>query len=107
MTIRHDEEWIAIAQLDEQNQIYFTREFQALIGDLGWEVKAFVGHLLGMWYDPFEHMLAFIGKPKQPTFTVCQLAGDEYVRHQYRLGQQIHSPLFLNLDLRLDDILPR
>jgi Uma2 family endonuclease len=51
--------------------------------------------------------VAFIGKPKQPTFTVCQLAGDEYVQQQYRLGQKIHSPLFPNLDLRLDDILPR
>ena len=25
--------------------------------DLDWEAKAFVGHLLGLWYDPFEHML--------------------------------------------------
>jgi Uma2 family endonuclease len=51
--------------------------------------------------------IAFIGKPKQPTFTVCQLVGDEYVQHRYRLGQQIHSPLFPRLQLCLDDILPR
>jgi Uma2 family endonuclease len=51
--------------------------------------------------------IAFIGKPKQPTFTVCQLVGDEYVQQQYRLGQAICSPLFPNLQLRLDDILPR
>lgn len=28
--------------------------------------------------------IAFIGKPKQPTFTVCQLVGEEYVQEQYR-----------------------
>jgi Uma2 family endonuclease len=51
--------------------------------------------------------IAFIGKPKQPTFTVCQLLGDEYIWQQYRLGQPIHSAIFPNLQLRLDDVLPR
>jgi Uma2 family endonuclease len=51
--------------------------------------------------------IAFIGKPKQPTFTVYQLKGEEYTQHQYRLGQPIHSPLLPQLQLRLDDILPR
>ena len=51
--------------------------------------------------------IAFIGKPKQPTFTVCQLIGEEYTQQQYRLGQPIHSPLLPNLQLCLDDILPR
>ena len=27
------------------------------MADLDWEAKAFVGHLLGLWYDPFEHLL--------------------------------------------------
>lgn len=51
--------------------------------------------------------IAFIGKPKQPTFSVLQLIGDEYVQKQYRLGQLICSPLLPNLQLRLDDILPK
>jgi Uma2 family endonuclease len=51
--------------------------------------------------------VAFIGKPKQPTFTVCQLNGEEYSQQQYRLGQTITSTLLPNLQLRLDDILPR
>jgi Uma2 family endonuclease len=51
--------------------------------------------------------IAFIGKPKQPTFTVCQLNGDEYTQQQYRLGQPIASPLFPNLQLQLDTLLPR
>jgi Uma2 family endonuclease len=51
--------------------------------------------------------IAFIGKPKQPTFTVCQLIGEEYQQTQYRLGQPIHSPLLPNLQLRLEDSLPR
>ncbi|MDB9313627.1 Uma2 family endonuclease [Spirulina sp. CS-785/01] len=49
---------------------------------------------------------AFIGKPKQPTFTVCQLAGDEYCQQQYRRGEAISSGLLPNLQLRLDDVLP-
>jgi Uma2 family endonuclease len=50
--------------------------------------------------------IAFIGKPKQPTFTVCQLDRDEYRQHQYRLGETISSGLLPDLQLRLDDILP-
>lgn len=50
--------------------------------------------------------IAFIGRPKQPTFTVCQLEGDEYRQRSYRLGEQIRSGLLPNLQLRLDDVLP-
>ncbi|MBC7813987.1 MAG: hypothetical protein H7175_22730 [Burkholderiales bacterium] len=59
MTIAHDEEWIQIATLNQHNQIYFTPEFIDLMGELGWSAKALVGHLLGLWYDPFEHMLDY------------------------------------------------
>lgn len=59
MTVSRNEEWIQIAALDEQDSIRFTREFRALMGDLGWEAKALVGHLIGLWYDPFEHMLDY------------------------------------------------
>jgi Uma2 family endonuclease len=51
--------------------------------------------------------IAFIGKPKQPTFTVCQFNNEEYIQQQYRLGQPITSSLLPNLQLRLDEILPR
>ncbi|OCR01894.1 hypothetical protein BCD67_05255 [Oscillatoriales cyanobacterium USR001] len=51
--------------------------------------------------------VAFIGKPKQPTFTVCQLIGEDYIQQQFRLGQPIISPLLRSLQFRLDDILPR
>src|ERR1700679_3292269 len=57
MPVSRNEDWIRIAELDVQDHIRFTPEFQSLMGDLGWEAKAFVGHLLGLWYDPFEHML--------------------------------------------------
>jgi Uma2 family endonuclease len=49
----------------------------------------------------------FIGKPKQPTFTICQLLGEDYQQQQYRLSQRIFSPLFPDLQLCLDDVLPR
>jgi hypothetical protein len=57
--IHNDEPWIQIASLDDQNCIYFTDEFREIMGNLGWEAKAFVGHLLGLWTDPFEHMLDY------------------------------------------------
>ncbi|MGK7876569.1 MAG: Uma2 family endonuclease [Xenococcaceae cyanobacterium] len=68
--------------------------------------------LLGIpeyWIVDFRGLggTAFIGKPKQPTFTVCQLNTDEYRHQQYRLGQAISSPLLPTLQLRLDDVLPR
>lgn len=50
--------------------------------------------------------LQFIGNPKQPTFTVCQLVDGIYQQQQYRLGEPIASHLFPNLKLRLDDIMP-
>ncbi|WOB42601.1 Uma2 family endonuclease [Thermoleptolyngbya oregonensis NK1-22] len=48
----------------------------------------------------------FIGKPKQPTFTVCQLEAEEYRQQQYRLGEAISSGVLPNLQLRLEDVLP-
>jgi Uma2 family endonuclease len=48
----------------------------------------------------------FIGKPKQPTFTVCQLVGEVYQQQQYRLEESIASLLLPDLHLRLADLLP-
>ncbi len=50
--------------------------------------------------------VAFIGRPKQPTFTVCRLNGDDYDRKLYRLSESIVSGILPNFQLRLDDILP-
>jgi Uma2 family endonuclease len=50
--------------------------------------------------------ISFIGKPKQPTFTVCQLDQDEYRQQQYRSGEVIISGTLPDLQLRLDDVLP-
>lgn len=57
MPIRRGEQWIQIAELDAEDKIRFTADFRSLMGELGWEAKKFVGHLLGLWYDPFEHLL--------------------------------------------------
>ena len=51
--------------------------------------------------------IAFIGKPKQSTFTVCQLMRDSDSQQQFRLGESISSLTFPQLQLRLDDIIPR
>ena len=68
--------------------------------------------LLGIpeyWITDFRGLggTAFIGRPKQPTLTVCELMGDEYQQRQFRLGEAIASPTFPNLKLQLDDVLPR
>lgn len=67
--------------------------------------------LLGIpeyWIVDFRGLggIAFIGKPKQPTFTVCQLLHSEYQQQQYRLGQTIASSLLPELHLCLDDVMP-
>ncbi|MGB3518762.1 MAG: hypothetical protein WBA43_20060 [Elainellaceae cyanobacterium] len=49
----------------------------------------------------------FIGSPKQPTFTVCRLVGEDYQQQQYRLGETINSPLLPQLMLQLDKVMPR
>ena len=67
--------------------------------------------LLGIpeyWIVDFRSLggIAFIGKPKQPTFTVCQLESDRYHQEQYRLGQPISSSIFPELQLQLDNLIP-
>lgn len=51
--------------------------------------------------------VAFIGKPKQPTITICQLVDEDYTQQQFRLGQPIVSLQLKNLQICLDDILSR
>jgi Uma2 family endonuclease len=60
------------------------------------------------WIVDFRGLggVAFIGRPKQPTFTVCQLVNEDYVKNTFRLGQEIISPAFPNLALKLDDVMP-
>lgn len=60
------------------------------------------------WIVDFRGLggVQFIGNPKQPTFTICQLVNGVYQQQQYRLGDKISSSLFPNLELKLDDIMP-
>lgn len=59
MTIHRNEEWIQVAELDEHDQIVFTAAYRTLMEGLGWEAKAFAAHCIGLWYDPFEHLLDY------------------------------------------------
>lgn len=61
------------------------------------------------WIIDFRGLggIRFIGDPKQPTFTVNQRVGKLYEQQQFRLGENIISPLFPDISLRLDDVLPR
>jgi len=44
----------------------------------------------------------FIGNPKQPTFTICQLVDGEYELQQFRAGDCLRSPSFPDLVLAID-----
>jgi Uma2 family endonuclease len=61
------------------------------------------------WIVDFRGLggLEFIGSPKQPTFTVCQLVNGRYQKQQYRLKDTITSGLFPNLQLKLEDFMPQ
>lgn len=65
--------------------------------------------ILEYWIVDYRGLggVAFIGRPKQPTFTVCQLLGDEYQQQQFRRNDHIISPLLPQIRLCLDDIMPR
>ncbi|MFN6561416.1 MAG: Uma2 family endonuclease [Nostoc sp. ChiSLP01] len=60
------------------------------------------------WIVDFRGLggLQFIGNPKQPTFTICQLVNGVYHQQQYRLKDFISSSLFPDLQLKLDDVMP-
>ena len=45
-----------------------------------------------------------IGKPKQPTVTICQLIEGEYQTEKFVKGQRLTSCIFPNLNLLTDDI---
>jgi len=61
------------------------------------------------WIVDFRGLggLQFIGNPKQPTFTVCQLINGAYQQQQYRLRDAIASNLFPNLQFTLEAIVPQ
>jgi len=81
VTISQKDEWVQIAALNERDEILFTPEFLGTMGELGWEAKAFVGHLLGLWYDPFEHVLDyFSGQAKETADQPGNCDGDLHGR---------------------------
>ncbi len=46
----------------------------------------------------------YIGKPKQPTLTVCQLVGDTYKKRLFRQGDTLTSATFPDLRLQAEAI---
>ncbi len=46
----------------------------------------------------------YIGKPKQPTITVCQLIEREYQMQRFIAGQRLESSIFPKLELTTDAI---
>ena len=46
----------------------------------------------------------YIGKPKQPTVTICSLIEDEYQKQLYQNNDQLISSIFPNLQLTAQQI---
>jgi Uma2 family endonuclease len=46
----------------------------------------------------------YIGKPKQPTVTICTLIGDEYQKRLFQNNDQLISSIFPNLQLTTQKI---
>ncbi|PIG91308.1 Uma2 family endonuclease [Gloeocapsopsis sp. IPPAS B-1203] len=58
------------------------------------------------WIVDFRALGAvrYIGKPKQPTITVCQLVEGEYQMQRFISGQRLDSNIFPELDLTTNTI---
>ncbi len=65
--------------------------------------------ILEYWIVDFRALggIAYIGRPKQPTFTVCRLVGEDYEQRQFRLTEPIVSTLFPTLNFTLQDLMPK
>jgi Uma2 family endonuclease len=46
----------------------------------------------------------YLGKPKQPTITICTLVGDEYQRKLFRNGDRLISSIFSDLQLTANQV---
>ncbi len=67
--------------------------------------------LLGIpeyWIVDFRGLggVDYIGRPKQPTFTVCTIQDNDYIQKRYRLGEAIQSNIFPELQLCLNALMP-
>lgn len=47
----------------------------------------------------------YLGKPKQPTITVCELVDGEYELKQFRAGDAVVSAVLPELELTVDEVL--
>ena len=46
----------------------------------------------------------YIGPPKQPTITILQLQGEEYVEEKFRAGDKLVSGIFPDFNLTADEV---
>lgn len=67
-----NEPWIRIAELHSEGRIIFTKEYLEIMGELGWQAKAFAAHLITHWSDEYEHALDYQGEAED-------IGNDEYI----------------------------
>jgi len=56
-----DEKWVKLCELDEDQEIIFTKEYLELTNELGWGARKFAAHLITHWTNEFQTMLDFLG----------------------------------------------
>lgn len=61
--IASDEEWVSICELDENNEICFTKKYLELTSDLGGEARKFASYLITHWNLEFQTLLDYFGPP--------------------------------------------
>ena len=59
--IASDEEWVSICELDENQEICFTKEYLDITSDLGWGARKFAAHLITHWTLEFQTLLDYFG----------------------------------------------
>ena len=59
-----------------------------------------IGWLISAHWGAVRH----IGKPKQPTITICQLEDEEYRMRRFVAGEKLVSGVFPQLDLTTDAV---
>jgi Uma2 family endonuclease len=78
---------------------------------LGSSIKCVVEVVSGNWQNDYARKVEdyggtrHIGKPKQPTLSICTLWDGEYEIQQFRGNQTIISPTFSNLKLTAEQVL--
>lgn len=55
------DEWVQLCELNEKNELCFTKEYLKLTSHLGWDARKFVAHLVVGWEPKYQTALDYFG----------------------------------------------